>query len=73
MVEDEQRKTKPHYHQWLTEEIGHPALQSHLAAVIALMKASNDWNTFMRLLNRALPKLGETLPLEMYDENGLPL
>lgn len=73
LLEDEGRKSKPHYHRWLTENIGHPALQSHLAAVVALMKASPDWRTFMRLINRALPKFGDTLPMEIYDQDGLPI
>jgi hypothetical protein len=73
LIEDEGRKSKPHYHRWLTENIGHPALQSHLAAVIALMKASNDWRTFMRLMNRALPKFGATIPMDIFDEDGLPM
>ena len=44
------------FHQWLTDDVGHPALAQHLYAVIALMKASNDWKGFYRLLQRALPK-----------------
>ncbi len=70
---DDHGRAKVHFHQWLTEDVGHPKLQEHLAAVIALMKASPDWRTFERLLNRALPKLNETLPLELYDDNGLPM
>lgn len=65
--------TKIHYHRWLTEDIGHPKLQEHLSAVIALMKASPDWKTFTRLLNRALPKFEGNLELDLFDENGLPL
>lgn len=51
------------HHQWLTEEIGHPALAQHLYSVMALMRASNDWGQFKALLNRAHPKRGDTLPL----------
>ena len=47
---------KSRYHQWLTDDVGHPKLQEHIASVIALMKASDDWKTFKKLLDRALPK-----------------
>jgi len=42
--------------QRLTEDVGDPSLRAHLAAVIALMKAADDWDTFMRAMKRALPK-----------------
>jgi len=70
---DELGRTRVRYHQWLTEDIGHPKLQEHLSAVIALMKASSDWRTFTRLLNRALPKYEGNLELELYDKDGLPI
>ena len=47
------------HHQWLTEDIGNPALAQHLYAVIALMKASTSWDKFMSSLERALPKQGD--------------
>jgi hypothetical protein len=50
----------------LTPEWGHPKLREHLAAVVALMKASTDWNAFYRALQRALPRqdLNDLLPGE---------
>jgi hypothetical protein len=53
------RKAK--HHQWLTEDIGHPALAQHLHAVTGLMRASESWVQFKRMLDRAFPKRGETL------------
>lgn len=53
---DEKGRRKNKYHQWLTEDVGHPRLREHLVAVITLMKASPNWNSFYRLLQRALPK-----------------
>ena len=50
------------FHQWLTEDIGHPRLQEHISALIALMKASETWDDFKRMLKKALPK-HEELPL----------
>lgn len=48
------RRTR--HHQWLTEDIGHPKLQEHIQAVIALMRASDSWEQFQSMLDRALPK-----------------
>lgn len=48
-----QRKAK--FHQWLTQDVGHPALAQHLHAVIGLMRASDSWPTFKALINRAFP------------------
>jgi P63C domain len=47
------------FHQWLTDDIGHPKLQEHLASVIALMKASDDWQQFHKMLDRSLPSYEE--------------
>ena len=35
--------------------LGHPKLKEHLAAVMALMRASANWDRFMANLNRAFP------------------
>ena len=47
------------HHQWLTEEIGHPALAQHLYAVIGLMRISEDWGQFKTMLDRAYPRRDE--------------
>lgn len=54
-------------HQLLSDDVGHPALAQHLHAVIALMKASPDWDTFKLLLDRALPRKGATLEMPLGD------
>ena len=51
------------HHQWLTEDVGHPALAQHLHAVIAFMRVSKTWDQFYRMLNQAFPKRGDTLQL----------
>jgi hypothetical protein len=59
------------HHQFLTPDIGNPHLERHLAAVIALMRASNTWQGFMRLLNRAIPPhkpVQQALPFEDDDK-----
>ncbi len=61
---DKKGRLKTHLHRRLTEEVGHPKLREHLAAVVALMKASEDWDRFVVSLDRALPKFGTTLSID---------
>ncbi len=42
--------------QWLTGEIGHPKLRSHLDGLLALMRISDSWVQFKQFLNKAYPK-----------------
>lgn len=55
------RRTR--HHQWLSENIGHPALAQHIHAVIGFMRASAGWDEFICLLDRAFPKKGHTIPM----------
>ena len=57
------------HHQWLSVDIGNPALSQHLFAVITLMKASSSWEKFYRLLDRSLPKKKSQILLELDDPN----
>ena len=57
------------HHQWFTPDIGNPKLKEHLAAVVALMRAAANWNSFQRMLNRAFPKRNETIPLPLEDNH----
>lgn len=59
------RKAK--HHQWLSDDIGHPALAAHLHSVIAFMRASSNWQQLIDLMDRAFPKKGDTLPLLLPD------
>lgn len=43
------------HHQWLSQEIGHPALREHLAKVVTTMQLSDDWLAFQRNIQRVLP------------------
>ncbi|EAQ13427.1 P63C domain-containing protein [Maritimibacter alkaliphilus HTCC2654] len=56
------------HHQFLTEDIGHPALAQHLHAVIGLMRASATWEQFKTMLDRAFPKKGTQLELLLDDD-----
>lgn len=62
---DEKGRRKSTHHQWLTEDVGHPALAQHLHAVIGLMRASANWQQFHELLDKAFPKKGSVLQLEL--------
>ena len=48
--------------QSLTENVGNPRLLEHLAAVTTLMKVSTNWDQFMEMLDKGLPRQVE-LPL----------
>jgi hypothetical protein len=65
-IEGGRRKAK--HHQWLTEDVGHPALAQHLHAVITLMRVCKTWDHFKHLLDIAHPKRGDTLMLPMMAE-----
>ena len=53
---DEKGKRRAKHHQFLTVDVGHPALAQHLHAVTALMRVSTNWKDFQALLNHAFPK-----------------
>lgn len=55
------------HHQFLSADLGQPDLRDHLLQVIAIMKASPNWNIFERLFARAFPEPGELKQLEMED------
>src|SRR5258708_15840057 len=64
------------HHQWLTDDVGHPALAQHLHAVVTLMRVSNSWDHFMHMLDTAHPRKGDTLQLPLMSDflpNELPL
>ncbi|MDG4560902.1 MAG: P63C domain-containing protein [Candidatus Competibacter sp.] len=60
---NERGNRRVRHHQWLSDDIGHPALAQHLHAVIGFMRACVDWEQFIILLDRAFPKKGHTIPL----------
>jgi hypothetical protein len=65
---DEKGRRKHRYHQLLTEDVGHPKLQEHLLKAQVLMDASPNYPSFHRMLQRALPRLNETLPMNIPEE-----
>lgn len=65
---DEKGHRKTRHHQWLTEDVGHPALAQHLHAVTTLMRISKSWGQFKQILDEAFPKRGDTLQLPLMDD-----
>ncbi len=73
---DEKGNRKAKHHQWLTENIGHPALAQHLHAILGLMRASKNWDQFKLLVNEAFPIMPSTVEIEEYLPGlapGLPI
>jgi hypothetical protein len=64
---DERGRRKSAHHQWLTEDIGHPALAQHVYALIGFMRVSEEWDVFYRMVQRAFPKKNTTLLLPIPD------
>lgn len=58
--------------QRLTEDVGDPSLRAHLASVITLMKVSDDWQHFMKMINRALPRYPSMPLFEQQGQHALP-
>lgn len=65
VVKDGRRRHK--HHQFLTVDIGHEHLGKHLAVVCALMRISPDFKTFVRQLDRAVPRHGKNYELPLDD------
>lgn len=51
------------FHQWLTDDVGHPALAQHLHAIVTLMRVSSTWDQFKRMVDVAHPRRGDTLSM----------
>jgi P63C domain-containing protein len=62
---NEKGRRKAKHFQWLTEDIGHPALAQHMYATIGFMRAAADWHAFKESFSRAFPKRGENLSLAL--------
>jgi hypothetical protein len=55
--------------QWLTDEVGQPALAAHLHTVIGFMRASKTWEQLKELLDASYPRLDETMRLPFFQTN----
>jgi len=66
---DEKGNRKAKHHQWLTDDIGHPALAQHLYGIIGLMRSADSWDQLMRRADRAYPKRGSCVQLELFTDD----
>lgn len=69
----ENGRRKGRHHQWLTDDVGHPALAQHLYAVITLMRISTSWDQFKQLLDQAHPVRGDTMALPLLESPKPPM
>lgn len=51
-------------HQFLTEDIGHPALRAHLHSIITLLRIAKSPEHFFSMVDEAFPKFGTTGQLD---------
>lgn len=66
-------RRKGKLHQLFSDDVGHPALAQHLYAVITLMRVSDNWKTFMQMLDIAHPRKTDKWLKELYDAGEPPL
>jgi hypothetical protein len=62
---DEAVRWKRKFFQYFTGEVGVPELKEHLSNVVFHMKSSTDWGDFIDRLNKAEPRVGDTLKLPL--------
>jgi hypothetical protein len=65
-VAENGRRSRKH-HQHMTSNQGVQHMREHLAGVLFLMKSSTSWEDFVRRLDRAAPRQGDTLRLPNVD------
>jgi P63C domain len=81
LLDELEKKTPPNekghrpnrLHQWLTEDVGNPMLAQHLHSLIMFQRLALNsgfgWNRFTKMVDRVMPKRGNTLELPFPDEN----
>jgi hypothetical protein len=73
-----EKKQRPNkLHQWLTEDVGNPMLAQHLHSLIMFQRLALStgyaWNRFLKMVDRVLPKRGNTLEMPFPDDDPLEL
>jgi hypothetical protein len=63
------RKNK--FHQWLTDDVGHPMLAQHMHSILMFQRLAiangQGWTRFMRTVDQVMPKRGQNLELPGLD------
>lgn len=62
LASKEERKARLHQH--LSQEVGHPKLQSHMGSIVTLLKLSQSPEQFRDLVDRLHPRFGTTGQLD---------
>lgn len=70
-IEANGRRKAKHF-QWLSDDIGNPALKAHLHTVINFMKAFDTWDEFYMRLGRVLTRRNTTYELPLTDPSTAP-
>jgi hypothetical protein len=65
LASKEERKARLHQH--LTQDVGHPKLQSHMGSIVTLLKLSRSPEDFYSLVDRLHPRFGTTGQLDFDD------
>jgi hypothetical protein len=65
---DERGRRKAKHHQFFSVDIGSPALNAHVHAVITLMKAFDTWDEFKERLDRSLPVVTRLSDLPLFNQ-----
>jgi len=82
LLEELEKKTPPNergwrpnkLHQWLTEDLGNPLLAQHLHSLIMFQRfalnSGYGWKRFLKIVDKAMPKRGDTLSLPFPEEEN---
>lgn len=63
-------KRKHRYHQLLTPDMGHPKLKEHISNIMVLQRVNTDWNSFIAMVDKALPKYMDGRQLRLFVPRG---
>ena len=81
LLEELERKSPPNekgqrpnrLHQWLSEDVGNPMLAQHLYSLMMFQRLAINsgfgWNRYVKMVDRVLPKRGNTLELPFPDDD----
>ena len=68
---DEKGHRRAKHHQFFSVDVGSPALNAHLHAVITLMRAFDTWDEFKQKLDRSLPVVTRLSDLPLFSQGSV--
>lgn len=60
-------RRKVRHHQWLSSDVGHPALSQHVHSIIGFMKIAENWEQLLSMVDKVYPKRGSQISLLLDD------